>query len=220
MLRSRSRGVAEKSQHMLGKALDFYIPDVSLRKLREIGVKFQVGGVGFYPTSGSPFVHMDVGGVRAWPRLPRRELARLFPDGKTLHHPAEGGQMPGYAAALAGLQAPRRFQLHSWSPAATSKNSDSDAQQSKPARACLRHSSRVPMRTRAISTMRRRQSPKAFARRSRKSQQEEILTASADEEEKIASAGAACPAGLCRGRDRERCRPRFSRPRRMLPKMR
>jgi uncharacterized protein YcbK (DUF882 family) len=101
MLRSRSKGVAEKSQHILGKAMDFYIPDVPLRKLREIGVKFQVGGVGFYPTSGSPFVHMDVGGVRAWPRLPRRELARLFPDGKTLHRPAEGGTMPGYAAALA-----------------------------------------------------------------------------------------------------------------------
>jgi uncharacterized protein YcbK (DUF882 family) len=101
MLRSRTKGVAERSQHVLGKAMDFYIPDVSLRKLREIGMKFQVGGVGFYPTSGSPFVHMDVGGVRSWPRMPRRELARLFPDGRTLHKPAEGGVMPGYASALA-----------------------------------------------------------------------------------------------------------------------
>jgi uncharacterized protein YcbK (DUF882 family) len=101
MLRSRTKGVAERSQHVLGKAMDFYIPDVSLRKLREIGMKFQVGGVGFYPTSGSPFVHMDVGGVRSWPRMPRRELARLFPDGRTLHKPAEGGVMPGYAFALA-----------------------------------------------------------------------------------------------------------------------
>ncbi|MCV3766108.1 DUF882 domain-containing protein [Rhizobium sp. TRM95796] len=101
MLRSRTKGVAERSQHVLGKAMDFYIPDVSLRKLREIGMKFQVGGVGFYPTSGSPFVHMDVGGVRSWPRMPRRELSRLFPDGRTLHKPAEGGVMPGYASALA-----------------------------------------------------------------------------------------------------------------------
>ena len=101
MLRRRSSGVAEKSQHILGKAMDYYIPDVKLSKLREIGIKFQVGGVGFYPKSGSPFVHMDVGGVRAWPRMPRRELARLFPDGRTIHRPAEGGTMPGYAAAMA-----------------------------------------------------------------------------------------------------------------------
>ncbi|MGO7418250.1 DUF882 domain-containing protein, partial [Rhizobium ruizarguesonis] len=73
MLRGRSRnsGVAEKSQHMLGKAMDFFIPDVKLATLRGIGMKMQVGGVGFYPKSGSPFVHMDVGGVRAWPRMSR-----------------------------------------------------------------------------------------------------------------------------------------------------
>jgi uncharacterized protein YcbK (DUF882 family) len=125
MLRSRTRGVAEKSQHILGKAMDFYIPDVPLRKLREIGMKFQVGGVGFYPTSGSPFVHMDVGGVRAWPRMPRRELARLFPDGKTLHKPLEGGVMPGYAAALADYK--RRVDSDSIRVAGTpSNNSDSD----------------------------------------------------------------------------------------------
>jgi uncharacterized protein YcbK (DUF882 family) len=125
MLRSRSKGVAEKSQHILGKAMDFFIPDVSLRKLREIGMKFQVGGVGFYPTSGSPFVHMDVGGVRAWPRMPRAELARLFPDGKTLHKPAEGGVMPGYYAALADYK--RRVGADSIMVAGLgSKNSDSD----------------------------------------------------------------------------------------------
>ncbi|RVI24927.1 DUF882 domain-containing protein, partial [Sinorhizobium meliloti] len=37
MLRSRSKGVAKKSQHMLGKAMDFYIPDVKLKTLREVG---------------------------------------------------------------------------------------------------------------------------------------------------------------------------------------
>jgi uncharacterized protein YcbK (DUF882 family) len=101
MLRSRSKGVAKKSQHMLGKAMDFYLPDVKLKNLREIGMKFQVGGVGYYPTSGSPFVHMDVGGVRAWPRMNRNELVRLFPDGKTLHVPADGKPLPGYELAVA-----------------------------------------------------------------------------------------------------------------------
>jgi len=132
MLKGRSRrsGVAEKSQHMLGKAMDFYIPDVRLSKLREIGMKFQVGGVGFYPKSGSPFVHMDVGGVRAWPRMPRRELARIFPDGKTLHRPAEGGTMPGYNAALADYK--RRVGKNSIMIAGNpSTNSDSDVKERK-----------------------------------------------------------------------------------------
>ncbi len=103
MLRTRSAhtGVAKKSQHMLGNAMDFYIPDVKLTKLREIGMKLQVGGVGYYPTSGSPFVHMDVGGVRAWPRMDRQDLVRLFPDGKTMHIPADGRPLPGYQEAVA-----------------------------------------------------------------------------------------------------------------------
>ncbi len=101
MLRSRTKGVAEKSQHILGKAMDFFIPDVKLAKLREIGMKMQVGGVGFYPRSGSPFVHMDVGNVRAWPRMSRQELVRLFPDGRTLHIPADGKPLPGYQEAMA-----------------------------------------------------------------------------------------------------------------------
>ncbi len=103
MLKSRSRnsGVAEKSQHMLGKAMDFFIPDVKLATLRGIGMKMQVGGVGFYPKSGSPFVHMDVGGVRAWPRMSREELVRLFPNGNTMHIPADGRPLPGYEQAVA-----------------------------------------------------------------------------------------------------------------------
>ena len=101
LLRSRSRGVAKKSQHMLGKAMDFYIPGVKLASLRSIGMKFQVGGVGYYPRSGSPFVHMDVGSVRAWPRMSRKELVSLFPDGKTMHLPSDGKPLPGYNAAVA-----------------------------------------------------------------------------------------------------------------------
>lgn len=180
MLRSRSRGVAEKSQHVLGKALDFYIPDVPLRKLREIGVKFEVGGVGFYPTSGSPFVHMDVGGVRAWPRLPRRELARLFPDGKTLHHPAEGGQMPGYAAALADYK--RRVGADAIMVAGgNSKNSDNVRSGSKSLLAAL--FSRADENEEEIADVpAKAEEPKADRRRNTKLEDQPILTAAADED--------------------------------------
>lgn len=100
MLRSRSRGVAKESQHMHGTAMDFFIPGTPLKTLRDIGMKMQEGGVGYYPNSGSPFVHMDVAGVRSWPRMPRDELVRLFPDGKTLHIPADGKPLPGYQVAM------------------------------------------------------------------------------------------------------------------------
>ena len=105
MLRKRSKGVANKSQHMLGKAMDFYIPGVSLKKLRDTGLRAQGGGVGYYPRSGSPFVHMDVGNVRHWPRMSRRELASVFPNGKTLHVPTDGKPLPGFEAALASYKA-------------------------------------------------------------------------------------------------------------------
>ena len=108
MLRSRSKGVAKKSQHMLGKAMDFYIPDVKLKRLREIGLKMQGGGVGYYPSSGSPFVHFDVGNVRHWPKMSRRELIALFPDGKTLHVPSDGKPLPGFDQALASYQARKK----------------------------------------------------------------------------------------------------------------
>ncbi len=99
--RSRSSGVAKHSQHTLGKAMDFYIPGVKLATLRSVAMQMQVGGVGFYPTSGSPFVHLDVGNVRAWPRMSRQELARLFPTGRTMHLPADGRPLPGYEVAVA-----------------------------------------------------------------------------------------------------------------------
>jgi uncharacterized protein YcbK (DUF882 family) len=108
MLRSRGRGVAKNSQHTLGKAMDFFLTDVKLSKLREIGLKMGVGGVGFYPTSGSPFVHLDTGNVRHWPKMSRQELARIFPDGKTLHVPSDGKPMPRYEQALAEYKAKGR----------------------------------------------------------------------------------------------------------------
>ncbi len=103
MLRSRSRssGVAKNSQHTLGKAMDFYIPGVKLATLRALAMQLQVGGVGYYPRSGSPFVHLDVGRVRAWPRMSRQELASIFPKGQTMHVPADGRPLPGYSQAIA-----------------------------------------------------------------------------------------------------------------------
>ena len=102
MLRNRSRrsGVAVHSQHVLGKAIDFYIPRVNLAKLRALGLQLQRGGVGFYPTSGSPFVHMDVGDVRHWPRMTTEQLAKIFPDGRTVHIPKGGRPFKHFAQAL------------------------------------------------------------------------------------------------------------------------
>ncbi|WP_419247693.1 DUF882 domain-containing protein [Roseibium aggregatum] len=105
MLRKRSSGVAKNSQHTLGKAMDFYIPGVNLAKLRATGLKKQIGGVGYYPRSGSPFVHMDTGRVRHWPRMSRSQLAKVFPDGKTLHIPSDGKPLSGYKIALAQAKA-------------------------------------------------------------------------------------------------------------------
>lgn len=100
-LRKRSSGVAKQSQHTRGKAMDFFIPGVPLSKLRAIGLTMQGGGVGYYPGSGSPFVHVDTGGVRHWPRMTRQQLASLFPKGETLHVPSDGKPLPGYERALA-----------------------------------------------------------------------------------------------------------------------
>ncbi len=105
MLRRRTHGVAEHSQHILGRAMDQHYMDVPMSRIRELGMKLQRGGVGFYPTSGTPFVHLDVGGVRHWPRMSYDQLVRLFPDGKTVHIPSNGVPLPGYEEARAELAA-------------------------------------------------------------------------------------------------------------------
>lgn len=104
MLASKSSGVADNSQHMRGKAMDVFIPGVNLSKLRATAMKHQVGGVGYYPTSGSPFVHMDTGNVRAWPRMTRAQLKKVFPDGKTLHLPTDGKPLSNDGRAYAQAQ--------------------------------------------------------------------------------------------------------------------
>jgi uncharacterized protein YcbK (DUF882 family) len=102
-LRRRSSGVAENSQHMLGKAMDIRLPDVETGRLRAIAMKMQYGGVGYYASSA--FVHVDTGSVRAWPRMTQQQLVQLFPDGKTLHLPSNGKPLPGYEVARAEIPA-------------------------------------------------------------------------------------------------------------------
>lgn len=64
MLRRTSGGVARKSLHLTGQAVDVSFPDLSLRKLRDSAVALNRGGVGYYPKSN--FVHLDTGEARRW----------------------------------------------------------------------------------------------------------------------------------------------------------
>jgi uncharacterized protein YcbK (DUF882 family) len=105
MLRRRSRQVAEHSQHMLGKAMDAHFLDVPTAKIRDIAMRLQAGGVGFYPTGNTPWVHLDAGSVRYWPRMSHDQIARLFPDGKTVFVPSDGVPLPGYQQAAAEIEA-------------------------------------------------------------------------------------------------------------------
>ena len=63
-LRRQGRRVAKHSQHTLGKAIDFFIPRVSLASIRNAARNLCYGGVGYYPQTG--FVHIDSGNFRTW----------------------------------------------------------------------------------------------------------------------------------------------------------
>jgi uncharacterized protein YcbK (DUF882 family) len=105
MLRRRSRQVAKYSQHMEGKAMDAHFQDVDPATIRDIAMRMQAGGVGFYPSGYTPWIHIDSGDVRYWPRMNRDALTRLFPDGKTVFIPSDGQPMPGYDQARAEIEA-------------------------------------------------------------------------------------------------------------------
>jgi uncharacterized protein YcbK (DUF882 family) len=90
LLRRTSGGQARNSRHITGQAADIVMPDVPLKQLRYSALIHERGGVGYYPASGLPFVHVDTGNVRHWPRMPRMELAMLFPSGHSLHVPSDG----------------------------------------------------------------------------------------------------------------------------------
>jgi uncharacterized protein YcbK (DUF882 family) len=66
MLRDRHAhsGVASKSLHMQGMAIDIRLADCDLQTLHRVALAERSGGVGYYPESD--FVHVDVGRVRHW----------------------------------------------------------------------------------------------------------------------------------------------------------
>jgi uncharacterized protein YcbK (DUF882 family) len=64
MLHRMDPGVAVNSLHMQGQAADISLPGRPLRKVHEMALAMELGGVGFYPDSN--FVHVDTGRVRRW----------------------------------------------------------------------------------------------------------------------------------------------------------
>ena len=64
LLHAESSGVAAKSLHMQGMAIDIRVANRSLQELHNSALSLHAGGVGYYPTSD--FVHVDVGRVRMW----------------------------------------------------------------------------------------------------------------------------------------------------------
>jgi len=78
MLARTMLGVAERSQHLYGRALDIYLP-VRLEDAMLAARAMQRGGVGWYPNSH--FVHLDSGPVRNW-SLGEQGLGRLLLDNK------------------------------------------------------------------------------------------------------------------------------------------
>lgn len=63
-LRKEGHGVAKKSLHMKGMAIDIRVPGRDLAMVRATARGLKRGGVGYYPRSD--FVHVDIGRVRFW----------------------------------------------------------------------------------------------------------------------------------------------------------
>ncbi len=65
-LAATNKGVAKKSLHMQGRAVDIRLPDRNLKQLHRAALELEGGGVGLYTRSG--FLHLDTGRVRRWGR--------------------------------------------------------------------------------------------------------------------------------------------------------
>ncbi|AVR88584.1 YcbK family protein [Thauera aromatica] len=63
-LRKTGSGVARRSLHMDGRAIDIRLAGVATARLRDAALALRAGGVGYYPESD--FVHIDTGPVRSW----------------------------------------------------------------------------------------------------------------------------------------------------------
>lgn len=66
MLQREGHGVASRSLHLQGQAIDIRLSDVRLADLHEAALSLRAGGVGYYPSRASDFVHIDTGRVRRW----------------------------------------------------------------------------------------------------------------------------------------------------------
>jgi uncharacterized protein YcbK (DUF882 family) len=64
MLRSQSGGVALRSLHMEGRAIDVRLAGIDCSALGARALELGRGGVGYYRRSD--FVHLDTGNVRSW----------------------------------------------------------------------------------------------------------------------------------------------------------
>ena len=100
-LKRIGRNVAKQSQHMVGRAIDFYFPDVPTLKIRNSALYRQIGGVGYYRSAGGPtgFLHVDSGHVRHWgPYVSNVQMAQIMRDGaRTVGHRmrnSNGGSNP------------------------------------------------------------------------------------------------------------------------------
>lgn len=93
-------GVVKESQYIFGKVMDFYIFGVLLEWLCEIGLKLQMGGVGYYLILGLFFVYMDVGGVCVWFCVLCEMLVCFFFDGKMIYVLLDGKLLFGYEVVM------------------------------------------------------------------------------------------------------------------------
>lgn len=62
--RTGGGGVATRSLHLVGQAVDVRLAGVPLDELRDAALSLKAGGVGYY--SAERFVHLDTGRVRRW----------------------------------------------------------------------------------------------------------------------------------------------------------
>ncbi len=122
MLRRTVGGQARKSFHIRGKAIDATFPDIPLKQMRYSALIRERGGVGYYPTSGIPFVHVEFrararlaasAALRARAAVPQRAYRaqtrqRRPPDaGRRAHRasPTQGAGGPGRRLLLNPQQA-------------------------------------------------------------------------------------------------------------------
>src|SRR5689334_5933023 len=107
MLARTMFGVAEHSQHIVGRALDIRV-DSSLSEAMTKARAMQRGGVGWYPHSG--FIHIDTGPVRNW-NLDEGGLdGLLLFDGR--HFKIDGTGQVLIGGPWRPLTVPQRLGLH------------------------------------------------------------------------------------------------------------